>query len=81
MPCLYNLDQIGANLITDGREFARGKTVIGAQFDGLQPEFANHVLSLNMHMQGLVAVEAVKEKSVWARDTCYAGHIRSYDLP
>jgi hypothetical protein len=69
MPCLYYLDQIGANLITDGCEFARGKTVIGAQFDGLQPEFANQVLSLDMHMQGLVAVEAVEEESVWTRDT------------
>ena len=35
MPCLYNFQQIGANLITDGREFARGKTVIGARLDGL----------------------------------------------
>jgi len=80
MPCLYNLDQVGANLITDGREFARGTTVIGAQFDGLQPKFADHMLSLNVHMHGLVAVKAVKEKSVWARDTYYARHIRSFDL-
>jgi hypothetical protein len=75
MPCLYNLDKIGANLTTDGRELARGKTVIGTQFDRLEPEFANHVFSLNMHIHGLVAVEAVKEKSVWTRDIGYAGHI------
>jgi len=75
MPCLDNFDQIGANLITDGREFVRGKTMIGAQFDRFQPELAHHVSSSNMDMHGLVAVEAVKEKPVWTRDIRDAGHI------
>jgi hypothetical protein len=61
MPCLNDLDQVGTNLIANDTEFVRGKTVVGAQFNGLQPELAHHVLSANMDVQGLIAVEAVKE--------------------
>ena len=65
MPCLDDLDQIGTNLIAYDSEFVRGKTMVGAQVDSLQSEFAYHALSANMDVQGFIAVEAVKEEPVW----------------
>ena len=61
MPCLNDLDPVGTNLIPDGSEFVRRKTMVRAQFDGLQPESAHHPLSAHMDVQGFITVEAVKE--------------------
>jgi hypothetical protein len=80
MPCLNYLDQVSTNLIANSSEFVRGKTVVGAQFDRFQPEFAHHALSANMDVQGFIAVKAVKEEPVWAFDIYDSRHVAVFYL-
>ena len=52
--------------------------MIACQHHGFQPEFTNHILSLNMHMHLLITIEAVKEKTIWPRNILYCRHLYNY---
>src|SRR5216684_316099 len=64
IPSLQNLFHIerypGTNLI----QFSRRKTIVATQRQRCEPVFADPVLTLNVYMLWLIAVEAVKENPV-----------------
>src|SRR4030065_3511 len=68
MPCLHYFVSVVYNLFPYRIEFFRRKTLVLRQCNRVQPEFAKHILSLNMHMHLFITIKAIEEKSIWSRD-------------
>jgi hypothetical protein len=66
---------VAFNYSSYGIEFFWTKTVVPYQHDGLQPKFADHPLSLDMHMLLLNTIKAEKEKTIGAPDSLDRWHI------
>ncbi|MEK7806962.1 MAG: hypothetical protein AAB528_04425, partial [Chloroflexota bacterium] len=49
-------------------KFSWRKTIVGTEANGFQLELACHTFTTHMYVFGFVAIEAVKEKPVWARN-------------
>jgi hypothetical protein len=60
----------GANTV----QFCGGETVIRCQHHWLKPILAHHPFAADMNMPGLIAVQAVEEKAIGARDTANGWH-------
>lgn len=48
--------------------------MIFIQCNRLYPEFASHVISLNMNMHGLITVKTVEKETIWARNSFNRRH-------
>jgi hypothetical protein len=78
IPGLHYFVLVALNYSSYGIEFFWTKTVIFYQYDGRQPKFADHLLSLNMHMHLLNTIKAEKEKAIGASDFLDRWHIVTF---
>jgi hypothetical protein len=51
-----------------------GEAVVAAQRDWLEPELAHHTITPDVDVPWLLAIEAVEEEPVWARNPLDARH-------
>jgi hypothetical protein len=64
IPSLQNLLPMFHNQPADAVQFGGRKPLVEAEHDRFQPELSDHMLTPNMHMLRLVAVEAVEKEPV-----------------
>jgi hypothetical protein len=81
MPCLHDAREIRLHQASNTVQFHGGEAVVRGKDQRLQPEFAQPVFSLNVHVPRFVAVEAVEEEPVRTRDVLDGGHCLFASLP
>ena len=74
IPCLQNRCAMGGYQPTNGIQLSSAKTMAACQLDRFEPKFAGAVLSLDMHVRRLVAVEAGEEKPIRPGDALDPWH-------
>jgi hypothetical protein len=67
IPSLQNSVPMFYNQPANAVQFGRRKSIVEAQYDRLQPEFAYQMLTTNVYVLRLVAVEAVEKEPVRPR--------------
>lgn len=73
-PRLHNSIQIIEDHPSDSVKFSWREAVVGPQDNCFQPELARHSFAAHMDMSWFIAIEAVKEKPIWARNTWNRRH-------
>lgn len=68
MPNLYDLREAIHYQFPNLIEFLRTEAIIPRERYRFKPKLARAAIALNMHMHGLVAIEAIKEQPVRSRD-------------
>src|SRR2546430_17053946 len=74
MPCLRYGIAMKSDYSPNRVELPGGKTVIGCQLDRLKPEVTRPAFPKYMNVNRLIAVEAIEEEPVEARDTLDSPH-------
>ena len=74
MPCLQNRCAMSGDQPTNGIQLSSAKTVAACQLDRFEPKLAGAVLSLDVHVRGIVAVEAGEEKPIRPGDALDPWH-------
>jgi hypothetical protein len=74
IPGLQNAIQIIEDYPSNVVKVSWRKAVVGAKDNGFQPKLARHAFTAHMHVLGFVAIKAVKEKPVWARNALNRRH-------
>jgi hypothetical protein len=64
IPSLQNNSQIKSNQPTHAIHLVRREALISCELNRLRPEFADRLLSLNVNVFRLIAIETVKEKTI-----------------
>src|SRR5436309_1329518 len=78
MPCLQYRCAMGVDEPADDVQLSGAEAVATSQLDRLEPELAGAVLSLDVHVRGLIAVEAGEEDSIGPRDALDSWHCRIF---
>jgi hypothetical protein len=68
IPRLPNAIQIIEDYPSNAVKFSWREAIVGTKDNGFQPKLACHTFTAHMYVLGFVAIEAVKEKPVWARN-------------
>lgn len=77
IPCLQDVFEIVSNQFSNSVQFFGRESIIAAELNRLQPEFAKIAFSPHVDVLRLCAIEAVEEEPIWARDSTYRRHERN----